>query len=89
MREKYLVLTKYAVITAYNRNGLLVPSAFLPETNSNRIFVINSTQLDSEREVGEFKGVDNTKEKKKSRYISPVTVYHNRKHLDLSTNCCY
>lgn len=52
-----------------------MPSAFLPETNGNRVFAISSTPLDFEIEVREFKGVDMTQEKKKkekrkvSRYL--------------------
>ena len=46
------------------QESLLVPSAFLPETNSNGVFVISSTPLDFEIEVREFKGVDMTQEKK-------------------------
>lgn len=66
-----------------------MPSAFLPETNGNRVFAISSNPLDFEIEVREFKGVDMTQEKKKRKkkslalFIFPVTVCHNRKHLDL------
>ena len=36
-----------------------MPSAFLPDSKSNHIFVISGTQLDFEIKLGEFKGVDN------------------------------
>lgn len=49
------------------QGSLLVPSAFLPETNGNRVFAISSTPLDFEIEVREFKGVDMTQEKKKKK----------------------
>ena len=60
-KKKSLLLTKYAGITVCNRNnrkGRLVPSAFLPDSKSNRVFVINSTQLDFEIKVGEFEEVN-------------------------------
>lgn len=60
-KKKSLLLTKYADITVCNRNnrkGRLLPSAFLPDSKSNRVFVINSTQLDFEIKVGEFEEVN-------------------------------
>ena len=57
------------------QESLLVPSAFLPETNGNRVFAINSTPLDFEIEVREFKGADMTQEKKKKKEKSRIIYF--------------
>lgn len=87
-KKKVLSLNQICWYHNMKQEGLLVPSAFLPETNGNRVFAISSTPLDFEIEVREFKGVDMTQEKKRKKkslalFIFPVTVCHNRKHLDL------
>ena len=52
-----------------------MPSAFLPETNGNRVFAINSTPLDFEIEVREFKGADITQEKNKKKEKSRIIYF--------------
>ena len=59
-RKQYVALGKKKKVLSLNQicwyhniqqETLLVPSAVLPETNSNRVFAISSTPLDFEREV--------------------------------------
>ena len=64
-KKKVLSLNQICWYHNMKQESLLVPSAFLPETNGNRVFAISSTPLDFEIEVREFKGVDMTQEKKK------------------------
>lgn len=58
------------------QESLLVPSAFLPETNGNRVFAINSTPLDFEIEVREFKEwIWHRKNKKKKKEKSRIIYF--------------
>lgn len=66
-KKKVLSLNQICWYHNMKQESFLVPSAFLPETNGNRVFAISSTPLDFEIEVREFKGVGMTQEKKKEK----------------------
>ena len=74
-KRKVLSLNQICWYHNMKQESLLVPSAFLPETNGNRVFAISSTPLDFEIEVREFKGVDMTQEKKEKKKEKSRIIY--------------